>query len=509
MKVFKHYSIEIISFIILVAVYFFLRLIQILNVPMFTDEAIYTRWTQIAFQDSTERFISLTDGKQPLFIWINMFFMRFIHDPLLSGRLVSVAAGFATMIGLYFLAQEVFKNRWISILSMFLYVIFPFSLIYDRMAIYDSLVGTFYIWSLYVAILLIRKIRLDIAFILGFVMGGGALNKSIGLYSMYLLPFTAVLFNFKTKEKWKLFAKWIMFAVIASIIAESLYSILRLSPWFYIISQKNDTFFYPLKDLLHMPLAFWINNFINNFHGLLGWLITYMTWPLIVLVLFSAIFYKEFWKEKILLFLYFILPFCGFALIAKVMYPRYIFFMSLSLLPLAAYSLLKIYQKVKNLGLFVLIGIVFVSLMLYADFFILTNFDKAPIPDSDLNQYVNDWPAGGGLKESVSFFREQAQHQKIYIGTEGTFGLLPYGLEIYLKNNPNIEIHGFWPVHSTPPQEVIQASKKMPTYFVFYQPCLDCSFSGNAPTTWSVHLIKRYTKGIGKTYFSIYQLENK
>lgn len=506
MKYIKQYKIEIISFILLSISYFFLRLVQILNVPMFTDEAIYTRWTQIAAQDSTERFISLTDGKQPLFIWINMFFMRLVHDPLLSGRLVSVVAGFLTMIGLFFLSRELFRKRWISIVAMLLYVIYPFALVYDRLAIYDSLVGTFYIWSLYVAILLMRKIRLDTAFILGIVMGGGALNKSIGLYSMYLLPATLLVFDFKAKKKLQIFAKWIVFAAIAGVIAEAMYAILRLSPWFYIISQKNATFFYSFRDLLHMPGTFWISNFVGNMHGLLNWIFPYMTWPMIILVIFSFVFYKEFWKEKILLFIYFILPFVGFALIAKVMYPRYIFFMSLPLLPLISYSLYKIYEKIKNKMLIILIAAIFASLMIYSDFMILTNFDKAPIPESDLNQLVNDWPAGGGLNNAILYLTSQAQHGKIYVGTEGTFGLLPYGLEAYVIQNPNIEIHGFWPIESTPPKEAIAASKKMPTYFIFYQPCPSCKSSGLAPASWSATRVQWYVKGIGKTYMSIYKL---
>src|SRR3990172_10040431 len=84
------------------------RLINIMSLPIFTDEAIYTRWSQIAKNDAAWRFISLTDGKQPLFVWIDMVFMRFVSDPLLAGRLVSVFAGLLTVIGLFFLGKEIF-----------------------------------------------------------------------------------------------------------------------------------------------------------------------------------------------------------------------------------------------------------------------------------------------------------------------------------------------------------------------------------------------------------------
>jgi len=207
----KKHRLELIILVLLTCVYFFLRLYQIMSLPIFTDEAIYTRWSQIARFDASWRFISLVDGKQPLFIWLNMTLMRVIHDPLLSGRLISVFAGFAAMAGLFFLGREIFNNRWIGILSAFLYLIFPFALVYDRMALYDSLVGTFAVWSLYFEILLIRRLRLDTALILGMVLGGGILTKTSGFFSIYLMPFMLLIFDWKSKKKSERFLKFILY----------------------------------------------------------------------------------------------------------------------------------------------------------------------------------------------------------------------------------------------------------------------------------------------------------
>src|SRR5256885_11558868 len=91
--------------------FFFTRFYNLLSLPIFTDEAIYVRWAQIAKNDATWRFISLTDGKQPLYVWIAMVLMKFIHDPLLAGRTVSVIAGFFSMIGLFLLSNEILKNK--------------------------------------------------------------------------------------------------------------------------------------------------------------------------------------------------------------------------------------------------------------------------------------------------------------------------------------------------------------------------------------------------------------
>ncbi len=163
----KKYQKEIFFSFFIVICFFFTRLYRIESLPMFTDEAIYVRWSQIAKQDASWRFISLTDGKQPTFIWLTMTSMRFVSDPLLAARLVSVVAGFFTVIGLFFLGREVFHKRWIGLVSSMLYVLFPMGIVYDRMALYDSLVGTFAVWSLLLAIVLVRKLRFDTAFILG------------------------------------------------------------------------------------------------------------------------------------------------------------------------------------------------------------------------------------------------------------------------------------------------------------------------------------------------------
>lgn len=501
----KQYKFEIVVFCFITVLFFFSRLVSLLSVPIFTDEAIYLRWAQIAKNDAEWRFISLTDGKQPLFVWLAMIVMRLIRDPLMAGRIVSVLAGFTTMLGLFFLGKEVFKNRWIGIVSSFLYVIYPFALVYDRMALYDGLVGTFSVWSLYLAILLVRSRRLDTALILGMVMGGGVLNKTSGFLSLYLLPLTLILFDFKNKERNARFVRWLGLALVAGLLAYAYYSILRLSPFFHYIDEKNANFVYPLRDWLDHPLSF----FISNWKGLFNWFILYMTWPMLIVIFSSFFIDKKYLREKVLLFLWFIIPFVALAIFGRNMYPRFIFFMTLSLLPLTALVLYKLKVLITRTWLLIVCLLLFILLQLRSDYFILTNFSRAPIPQSDLGQYINDWPAGGGVKEAVAFFREKASKGTIYVGTQGTFGLMPYALEIYLVDNPNIKIVGFWPIGDVPPKELLNASRKMPTYVVFYQSCDFCEKAGLAPKFWPLTLVAKYEKPAPAVFFSIYKVNSR
>ena len=139
--------------------------------------------------------------------------------------------------------------------------------------------------------------------------------------------------------------------------------------------------------------------------------------------------------------------------------------------------------------------------MLRADYFILTDFKNAPIPYADLQQYINDWPAGGGVKEVIAHLADQASKGKIYVATEGTFGsVATYPVEIYLGNNKNIEAAGFWPVPHDMPKELLQKAEKIPVYVIFNQ-------SQKPPDgNWPLEIIAKFQKGKGDSYMSLYKV---
>lgn len=557
------YKKELIVIIALVAAYFFIRIYNIMSLPLFTDEAIYVRWSQIARFDANWRFISLTDGKQPSFIWLTMTVMKFIQDPLLAGRIVSVFAGFISMMGLFLLGKEIFKNRWIGLISAFLYLIFPMALVYDRMALYDSLVGTCMIWALYLSVLLVRRVRLDVALILGMVMGAGVLTKTSAFFSMPLLFLSYLLFDFKQKQWKRSLLKLFGLSLISMAMGLGFYSILRLSPFYHIINDKNAIFVYPLNEWLQHPFLY----FVSNLRGLFDWMITYLTPPLLFViiaafltpkswnrnnimtvikvfspfiaiiiflnilsyrlvlksmhleiqtllpyvfiallltaVLVSLIKRYDFWKEKIVLVFWFIVPFVYLAFFGNTIYPRFIFFMVLPLLPLAALFLYRLNSFLTNRFIFAAALVAVLVFPLYTDYLIDTNIAVAPIPRSDFEQYINNWPAGGGIREIISYLKQQSARGKIYVASLGTFGSLPtYSVEIYLGDDKNVEKRGIYPVPSEIPEDLRQKAKIMPVYlFVSNQKEFEAQIK-----TWPITLIAQYQKGIGKAYSKLYKV---
>jgi hypothetical protein len=179
--------------------------------------------------------------------------------------------------------------------------------------------------------------------------------------------------------------------------------------------------------------------------------------------------------------------------------------MTLPLLLLAASGLYTLLTKIRRKVFAVIIFLLVLFLPFRSDVAILIEFKYSPIPEADMYQFYSGWPAGGGVTQAVAFFEKEAAKGPIFVGTEGTFGLMPASLELYLARNPNISLLGIWPIKDTPPQELIDARAKMPTYVLFYQPCTSCSNGIDAPVLWPVTEVFRIEKGPG-TYLTVYKL---
>src|SRR6266404_5132968 len=81
--------------------YFLLNTINLGLLPIFNDESIYLDWGWLSIHVPGNAYISLTDAKQPLLIWIFGIFATIFPDPLFAGRFVSVIIGSLTLAGIY------------------------------------------------------------------------------------------------------------------------------------------------------------------------------------------------------------------------------------------------------------------------------------------------------------------------------------------------------------------------------------------------------------------------
>jgi len=485
----------ILAVLSLVGLYFSTRLVNLTIIPIFTDEAIYLRWGQIALADPRWRFISLLDGKQPLLIWLFLPALKLIADPLVAGRMVSIFAGCMGMIGMGFLGYSLSKNFKTAVVASSLYILIPFFLVYDRLAIYDSLFTAISIWTLFLTYWLAKKQRLDLALLVGSAIGVGLLTKSYAQFMLILLPLTLLLAPWK--KFWPAFLKWLGLSLIVVIQAKVYESILFLSELRHNVSDKNLQFIYSWSEFWQHPL----DRVFGNLQGLSMWLISYLTIPLSILVAISLLWHiKHKWREGIFFAAYFTVPFLALAFFGKVIYPRFILFMVPPLM-VSFIAFIDYLLKSKFKNVLILLGVVTLVPLVFFDFKLLTDPIHAPLPTADRQQFINDWPAGYGIPQVVQSLKQEADKQHVTVGTDGTFGLYPMALELYLGTNPNITFKPYWPLNEFP-KDLLEDAKREPTFLLFKE-------KQTAPSDWPLELIGEYQRGDGPTYLRFFRVVPK
>jgi 4-amino-4-deoxy-L-arabinose transferase-like glycosyltransferase len=132
----KQFSRRDILYIIgILALFLATRLINLDKFPIFSDEGIYIHWAKTAWHDAAWRFISLTDGKQPLQTWGTIPFLKLFPDnALLGARLFAVTMGMFGLVGMFILLFYLFGKR-AALIGSLIFVLNPYFLFYDRLAL--------------------------------------------------------------------------------------------------------------------------------------------------------------------------------------------------------------------------------------------------------------------------------------------------------------------------------------------------------------------------------------
>lgn len=460
------YRKEILILAGLVMLYFLLRLPNLTLQPIFADEAIYIRWAQVMKAEPTLRFLPLSDGKTPLFMWAMIPFLKFVQDPLLAGRLLSVIAGFFTLIGVFFLSKKVFNIRtafWASLL----YVITPFTVFFDRMALVDSMLAGFTVWVVFFTIWLITSLRLDIAMILGYLLGGAVLTKTPGMLNLFLLPLTII--GFKDKGGSHNLVRLLILWGVAIVIALVMYNFLRLGPNFQMLSSRNGDYVFSPLELMGRPL----DPFIPHFHDIADWFPKLLTWPILLSILMGIIYclyglWQQSFKGPLLLggivLLWALIPLLLNMAFLRTFTARYLLSSIPLLLIIAGFGVTKLLPRLAYIKRFpvVLMLVVLLPLPIYFNYLLLTSPEKAPLPKEERRGYFEEWTAGYGFSDIAKYLLEKSRENKVVLGTEGSFGTLPDGIQIYLDKS-KIQIVGS---KATISAEVRNAAKDNLTYFL-------------------------------------------
>lgn len=475
----------------------FLRIYKLTIIPVFADEAIYVRWAQVMRAEQTLRFLPLSDGKQPLFMWVVIPFLKIFSDPLFAGRFVSVLTGVGTLAGVFVLSMVLFRNIKISSVAGLIYTISPFSIFFDRLALADSMLSFFGVWTLVFAIITVKRIRLDSAMITGFSLGGSLLTKSPGIYFALMLPATFILSIWpkKLKDRFLKTSIYVFLFTFSYIIAYAIYNILRLGPNFQMIAIRNKDYVYPISHLFTSPMDP-LKPFMDRS---LEYFLILGPSVLVVLIIFGIFRgLKKYPLETIVIAIWGFLPIIISSEFSKTMTARYIYFSLPYFFIIAALSVQKTdIQKWKGIfnKMLIILFLAFITQSFILDFRLLTDPQKANLPRSERSGYLEDWTSGYGIKEVSNYILNQYLQdpdRKIVIGTEGYFGTLPDGLQIYLNNRPEIIVIGVGePIREIPNSLYESKNAGNSTYLV-----INSTRMLAKPDTPGLNLISFYPKAV-------------
>ncbi|KKQ64494.1 MAG: Glycosyl transferase family 39 [Candidatus Shapirobacteria bacterium GW2011_GWF1_38_23] len=404
--------------ILIIAVYFFLRCLNLTSLPVFGDEAIYIRWSQIIKSVDTLRFIPMTDGKQPLFMWLTAVSLKFF-EPLVAGRIISVFAGAGTLVVLFLISK--------SFLPSLIYLFLPFAFFFDRLATADNLLSFFGVLSFYLSLRLAKQSRLDLSLILGAVLGLAWLTKSPAIYFVVLSLLTFIIYNPKNLKK-------LYLPLLSALIAFCIYNILRLGPQFAQIAIRNKDYIWPLGEILRHPF----DPLIPHLNDVLNICVYYVSWPLLLSPFLYLFFLKKikFDRQFILYLSWCLLPLIANAAMSKVFTARYILFTVPYLVLLLAHFLKPLFNK-KYLIILLLLFIP----NLWRIYQISFNPQNLKLPSTETG-YVSAWTSGWGIKEVSEYLISRSKVVNVIVGTEGHFGTLPDGLQIYTNQVPQLTVFG-------------------------------------------------------------------
>jgi len=489
-KFFTKQDVVLMSF--LLVVYFLTRLINLDKFPIFADEGIYIRWAKTAWHDASWRFISLTDGRQPLQTWGTIPFLKlFPNNALLGGRLFGVTTGLIGLLGMFVLCFYLFGKK-AAYWGSFFYVFTPYFLFYDRMALMDSGVNAAFIWILFFSILLIRTIRVDIALIFGLAAGLSLLAKSSTQLFLGLSVFAPILaINKDKKNNLKITLNYFILLALTLFLAFIIYNIQRLSPYMHFIALKNQTFVKTIGQFIKNPtdgLVYHLQNIPEYILNESGYLL-----PVVGLSGLYLLFKKN---RRLAIYLggWLIISYLIIAAFAIVLYPRYVNFMATLLAIPAAYTIVKLKKPLSSV---IVVG--YILFVLYFDYTILFNFKSIPFPPIDRGQYISGGSAGWGAKETIDYIREQSLHKPALILAEGSFGMAGDVLDVFIRKNDRIHLKGYWPLDKKALQENQKELKNQQVFVVFvYQK----SYAPDLP----LKLIRRFPKPGGENSLDLFQL---
>jgi len=459
---------------VIALVFLFSRLIYLMKFPLFLDETIYIRWLE-TIKNTNYWFLPLREfGWAPLTTWTSAIINIFVKENLLSLRLSAGFFGFLSLIIAYKLAKLLFKQSLVAFFTSIFIILSPIVLIHDRLGLRgDSAVTFSALLLLYGLAQRLIKNKKSATYLIGLAIALGLLIKS----TAWIFPLIVILAYLVFKPK-----------LIKSDFLAGLLSTSGILFYFFTNS---------LSAFLNKTNVFLISFdqsgslFKNNLIQLFQWSYQYLSWPVLIMIIFGVIIaFKKYYKIWLLLTIG-IVPVIVFDLFfAKIFFPRYLLFITVYSFFFASIGIFSIWKKLPLYLKPLFLLIVFLPNFL-TDIAIIKDIKTAKLPEIERWQYVVGWPSGYNLQDLTDYLISNPPDILITEADDLIRSGVPY----------------LWPEHSI---EIVfmnnnlQLTETLPIDKLIF---LALNTSEELPSQFKGELIKQFPRPENKTSIKLYKIQ--
>jgi 4-amino-4-deoxy-L-arabinose transferase-like glycosyltransferase len=375
------------------------RLVGLTTLPQFLDESWYISWSwKIASGMSIVRPWLAGKGVP---IVLNALVLPWAHGhDLAASRALTVVFSLVAVAAVFQLARRLYDTRTAAAAALF-YVVCPFTLFHDRLFLADTALSAFAALALVASVDLGRHGRARDGALAGLALTLAVLSKANGVLLLFVPSAAWLAFARPLRRSARALA--MSYAVALLLLARPLWIFLQRTDAVRVAFAGSDV---SLFDRVVLNLA------------LVGeWLWVWGTAPLCVLAIAGALVgLARRHTPSVFLVSVALVPIVVLVPTAKTWYPRYVLFVALPALTLAAHALIRLLDFVHSrferpvLARAAVLGGTVTAVLapaLVNDFWLWTDPRRARMPAIDHFQYVNGWPSGYGVRDTVALVKEE------------------------------------------------------------------------------------------------------
>lgn len=404
------------------ALYFLTRVATLSVLPIFLDEAVHLQWAERLYSEG--RILRPIGAGRLLAVAAFGLALPF-EDRLFAARLLAVVAGAFSLTCVMLIAHRLF-GALASRVAGLLYVVSPFALTYDRLALSDGFLSAFVAGLMLTTLAIMDRPaswgpRLRFALLLALAVA----SKVSALLFLPALPLGLLALS---SNRW---------SALASMGKGALIGLIGAAPmlWFF-VRNGGEIAAQHVAD----PSAV-ATILMTTLRDMSGWALSYFTVPVLGFAALSVLVLRD--GRALWLAASVMLPVVLFALLSQPWSARYILPVLPPLLVLVAGGLVPVAERLvpKWRGAAFILAALLSFQGLAFDRRLLVDPAQAPFPADDRHQLVSGWPSGYGVREIARRLElESATGPLIaHVDTGGT-RTLPTSLGVLLKAQTSVRL---------------------------------------------------------------------